>query len=100
MELGSAEFVFPITVEQNGQEFVALFHMTAYKPRDLDEALRLTGFRTKQNKGWFRSEAVPLAPMIDFFDRHFIRMSGVAGDHNGLPGERASGFESELGQLP
>ena len=79
-ELSASELVFPITVEQNGHQFVALFHMSNYTPRDLDETLRQSGFRGRQAKGWVHSDTAPLSPIVAFFDRNFIRMSGVEGD--------------------
>ena len=80
LELAATELIFPITVEQGGQEFVALFHMSPYLPRELDDTLRASGFRSRKSRGWFRNEAAPTAPLISFFDRHFIRMSGVEGE--------------------
>ena len=80
LELSAQEWAFPLAIEQNGQEYVAGFHMTAYQPRELDEILRQLAPVGKRDKSWVRLETLPLKPVSEFIDRHFLRITGIAGE--------------------
>ena len=81
LELAAEEFVFPLTVEQGGEQYIALFHMGPYQPRELIDFLDKSAkeFRSS-GRARVIVEASADPGYSDLFDRHFIRLSGIEGE--------------------
>ena len=81
LELAAEEFVFPLTVEQGGEKYIALFHMGPYQPRELIDFLDKSAkeFRSS-GRARVIVEASADPGYSDLFDRHFIRLSGIEGE--------------------
>lgn len=81
LELTTPEYVFPISVEQEGEDCIALFHMRAYNETELLALLADSAalFRTEGRSKMVVEPASRVA-FLDFFDNHFVRLSGIEGD--------------------
>src|SRR6266516_4173048 len=80
-ELAAQEVVYPAILEQDGSPFKVHFHLTPYLPR---EAARLMADAERRYSPGADNNVIAQAGSRDscaqFFDSHFVRMSGIANE--------------------
>ena len=77
LELTAPELIYPVTLEQEGQEFKVAFHMLPYAGADLKQVFSGMAARFKRSGG----SSMGIIPgdrgvCKPFFDRYFLRISG------------------------
>ena len=83
LELAAEEFIFQLPVEQGDTEFPVRFHMRSYPPAHMKQ---LIGFLSPTVEA--RGKLLVTRPSntdeyVDFFDRHFIKLSGKIANEAG-----------------
>jgi hypothetical protein len=85
-ELTAQELVFPLKVEQDGGEFVVLFHVAPYLGSELKDLLNALGRRfVTTGRATVRMEPGSREATKPFFDRYFLKMGGIAGNNGDGP---------------
>jgi len=84
-ELEAEELIFPITIDDDGTEYMILIHMRPYTAKDIKKFLEDSSTKVKLGKDELTLKP-DASPAYQFFWKYFIRMSGVeAVDESGEP---------------
>jgi hypothetical protein len=78
LELSGEEWIYPVTLEQEGADFKLFFHMSPYAASEMKSALLASMPRWKRlNDDRSRLLVGDSGPVRMFFDSHFLRISGA-----------------------
>ena len=83
LELAAEEFIFQLAIDQGAAEFPVRFHMRPYPPAQMKQLVGELSPTIESKGKKLITRPSSTDEYIDFFDRHFIKMSGKIQDEEG-----------------